>query len=64
MDIAMQDGNDYFMAAHDDTEFYPSANSKAWADVLVAALAGNGLHQNFGVAGPLDMRSPKMISHG
>ena len=33
-------------------------------DILRASLFNNVLRKNFGVAGPLDMRSPKMISHG
>lgn len=33
-DTAMGDGADYFMACHDDTEFYP-LSGKYWTDVLV-----------------------------
>jgi len=61
-DTAMGDGADYFMACHDDTEFYP-LSGKYWTDVLVDSLAKNALWPNFGVAGPLDMRNPKLISH-
>eukprot|EP00854_Cymbomonas_tetramitiformis_P011156 gene11156-13181_t len=55
---AMEDGAQYFLACHDDTEFYPTAG-RYWSDVLVESLVDNALHTNFGVAAPLDMRSPK-----
>jgi hypothetical protein len=61
-DIAMADGADYFLTVHDDTEFYP-LSGKYWSEVLVGSLANNALWPNFGVAGPLDMRNPKTISH-
>jgi hypothetical protein len=58
-DQAMHDGAAYFLTCHDDTEFYPMTG-KYWSDVLVASLAENVLWPNLGVAGPLDMRNPKV----
>jgi len=59
---AMDEGADYFFACHDDTEFYPSQGSY-WSDVMVASLRDNVLGQNFGVASPLDMRDPTVVTH-
>jgi hypothetical protein len=59
---AMADGADYFMNVHDDTEFYPSQGGY-WSDIVVQSLQQNILAQNFGVASPLDMRDPKVVTH-
>eukprot|EP00899_Mesostigma_viride_P017193 jgi/Mesvir1/25475/Mv01739-RA.1 len=60
--VAYNDGADYFIAVHDDSEFYP-APGRYWSDVLVNSLMSNVLKRNFGVAGPLDMRNPNMVTH-
>ena len=62
-ELAMREGDaDYFLTAHDDTEFYPSQGSY-WSDVMTRSLRENILAKNFGVAAPLDMRDPKGRAH-
>ena len=58
----MSDRADYFLALHDDTEFYPSSG-RYWSDVMVHSLRANVLRPDFGVASPLDMRNPKGVTH-
>merc|ERR1719329_1356563 len=61
-ETSLADGAEYALCVHDDTEFYP-LSGRYWTDVLVGSLADNALWPNFGVAGPLDMRNPKLITH-
>ena len=56
-DAALDDGADYALCVHDDTEFYP-LSGKYWTDVLVGSLANNALWTNFGVSPPPPPPSP------
>lgn len=57
-----EDVADYFLALHDDTEFYPSSG-RYWSDVMTESLMKNAIQPNFGVSAPLDMRNPKGVTH-
>jgi len=65
---AAADSAQYFLASHDDTEFTPpaqagGAHSKLWTDAVVEALQRSPMQTNFGVAGPTDRRSVRLVTH-
>jgi len=56
---AYVDNYDYFYQVNDDT----SLITPNWAPELIAALAGNPIIPNFGVAGPVDTNNEKIFTH-
>mmetsp|Transcript_3906 Transcript_3906/g.11064 ORF Transcript_3906/g.11064 Transcript_3906/m.11064 type:complete len:743 (+) Transcript_3906:417-2645(+) len=65
---AANNGADYFMACHDDTEFTApgrmgGGHTRLWSDALVGTLQANPMQANFGVVAPTDRRNTQAVTH-